>query len=373
MSAIYIHIPICKSKCGYCDFYSEVADIVDPQLIDCIKLEIETRAQQKEWFSDVTTIYFGGGTPSVLSVHQIKELLLCLHDNFIVSKNAEITMEVNPDDLSQSYLTELMIAGVNRLSIGLQSIDNSLLAQMNRRHNADQAIDSLQLARKAGFKNLSIDLIYGMTGLSITDWKNTLQTVLQYLPEHVSAYHLSFETGTPFFKLREIGRMSEIDDAESAKQYELLIQQTDIAGYEHYEISNFALPQYRSKHNQKYWHGEKYLGFGPAAHSYNGNNRYWNISNNQQYIKSIKGNEPWFESEQLTIKDKFNEYLMTRLRTVEGADLDYINTNFGASYYSQLLQQTKDIDLLKIHDNKLYTENKNWFISDAYISELFIV
>ncbi len=330
MAGIYLHIPFCRKVCGYCDFFKNVSLKRKEPLLAAMQKEIVLR---KDYLGEpVETIYFGGGTPSVLAINEIDKLLSVVYDTFSIAKNPEITFEVNPDDLDTYYLQSLKNLGINRLSIGIQSFDDKVLQFMNRRHSAREAIACIQRARAVGFENLSLDIIYGIPHTDVAFLQKNLQQLCNLQPTHISAYHLSIEQGTPFAHLQDKGKLRQITDENSEKQYRFLVQYLDKKGYEQYEISNFCKEGKISKHNTAYWQQVPYLGIGASAHSYNQTTRHWNIANLKKYIESLQNNQLPCEVEKLSEKEMFNDYIMVRLRTKWGIDLDYIQENFGMPY-----------------------------------------
>jgi oxygen-independent coproporphyrinogen III oxidase len=323
----------------------------------------------------VTTIYIGGGTPSVLSVKDIRTILGELGKLYSVDGNCEITVEVNPDDINRDYLLDLKETNVNRISLGIQSWRDTDLKLLNRRHDAAQAGYALEEILKTGFQNVTIDLIYGIPGLTLKDWSSNLDISFSYDIQHLSAYHLTIESGTVFGKMKEKGLFSEIDEEDSTSQYSLLIEKATTAGFIHYEISNFGKPGYFSIHNSNYWKQVKYLGLGPSAHSFNGYSRQWNVRDLRKYIKSINSGTPFFEREELDKRTRFNEYLMTSLRTMWGIDLDYVERAFDKESYDYIVNLAGkyiNYGLMK-HDKKnLVLTNQGMMISDNVISELML-
>jgi oxygen-independent coproporphyrinogen III oxidase len=286
----------------------------------------------------VDTIYFGGGTPSLLLHDELISIFRQLNRFFLINRIAEITLEVNPDDLNPEYLTCLREIGINRLSIGIQSFNDQDLSKMNRRHNAAQAVQSVENAHKAGFCDISIDLIFGLPGLTKPQWRKNLDTAVKLPVNHLSAYHLTYHEGTPFYQWLRKGKIVEISELESVDQFQTLLDVTATAGFEQYEISNFARNQAYSKHNSNYWSGNKYLGLGPSAHSYNGTSRQWNISDLEKYLERINTGKPSFEIEMLSEKDKINDYLITRLRTKWGISLEYLENVYGKDVREKVWQ-----------------------------------
>ncbi len=375
MAGIYIHIPYCKTLCHYCNFHRSILAENTGGFLDALVKEIELR---KNYLSDelIETIYFGGGTPSILDFRQINMLISAIYNNFKVNDNPEITLEANPDDLSLDCLQELMDnSSVNRLSIGIQSFHDEDLKLMNRRHSSVQAVESVQYAQKTGFTNISIDLIYGLPGLTSDKWISNLKRAFGLNIQHISAYHLTFEPGTLFHRYLNEGSISQPSEDESLKQFELLTSMAEKNRFIHYEISNFAKQGYFSVHNTNYWRQKKYLGIGPSAHSYDLNSRQWNISDNDKYIEGINRNIPVTEKEILDTGTKYNDYLLTSLRTMWGMDLDYIKKSFGPQYSDYITGKSKKFldagNMLKDR-TVLKLTGKGMFISDYIISELML-
>lgn len=374
MAGIYIHIPFCKKACHYCNFHFSTSFQLQRSFVTALLQEIEL---QKSYLSKaVSTIYFGGGTPSVLPSADIKNIIFCLQRNFIIEDTAEITLEANPDDITMEKLLEWKQIGINRLSIGIQSFIQEDLIWMNRAHNAQQAFDCITLAQKAGFNNLTIDLIYGSSTLSDEDWERNVETAINLKIPHLSCYALTVEPKTALDKMIKQKVLADIDAEKQARHFELLMQWMNEAGYEHYEISNFAKPNFRSRHNSSYWQGKSYLGLGPSAHSFNGVSRQWNISNNAIYIQSLsKGLIP-FEVEILTIQQQLNEYIMTSLRTIEGISLQKVKQNFGEDKYEDLVKTARNhvnYSHLTIENNYLKTTAKGRLFADGIASDLFVL
>ena len=331
MAGIYIHIPFCKRKCTYCDFYTEVSLQFIPQIVDSIVTEIEIRQEylQKQ---PVKTIYFGGGTPSVLNKEQFSLIFESIYKHFEVNDDAEITLEANPDDLSAEYLASLQELPFNRISMGIQSFDDEDLKRINRRHSAEEARMAVRNAQNAGFHNISVDLIYGLPFQSLEAWKRQLEMALSLNVQHISAYGLTYEEGTALWKQREKGRVQPVDDEIMNSMYLHLVETVTQNGFEAYEISNFAKPGFRSRHNTSYWRQEAYLGLGPSAHSYDLQSRQWNVSSIKDYINAIENGNSFFEKEELSQREKFNDYVMVSLRTLEGIDLNYVENEFGKEF-----------------------------------------
>ncbi|MDX2190364.1 MAG: radical SAM family heme chaperone HemW [Bacteroidota bacterium] len=373
MSGIYIHIPYCTKACHYCNFHFSTSFANKVALIKCILKEIDL---QKDYLSDknIDTIYFGGGTPSLLNIGEISQILYLIQKNFNVSNNVEITLEGNPEDLSLKKCLELKAVGINRLSIGIQTFNDQLLKWMNRSHSSEEATNSLNAAFEAGFTNISADLIYGIPFVDHTVLENDLLQILQFNLPHLSAYCLTIEDKTPFGNLLKRGTMIPISDIYSSEQFEKLMNSFSIAGYEQYEISNYALNKAYSKHNTSYWQGTHYLGIGPGAHSYNGTTRQWNVSNNNKYINALNDSIIPLEKESLTQSQIFNEYIMTRLRTIWGINSDEL-IKILPDRKETFMQSVENF----ISDGMIY-KNKNFitltqkgkFFADRISSELFV-
>ena len=375
MAGIYIHIPFCRQKCYYCDFYKTVNINQSPIFITALKNEI---LQQKDFFDTKTvhTIYFGGGTPSVLTETELIEILGFLNENFLIVSDAEVTFEANPDDLDPIYLKALKKAGINRLSIGIQSFSDEHLKKMNRRHNAKQAAESVENAMLAGFNNISADLIYGLPGLTKTQWKNSLKEFFNLPVDHLSAYHLTYHKGTPFYTWLKKGTLRELPESKSVDQFNELLDAAELAGFEQYEISNFARNGKYSKHNSSYWTGEFYLGLGPSAHSFNGISRRWNVAHVEAYCKGINSRLPYFEEEHLTETDKFNDYIITRIRTKWGISIHDLQSRFGKKQAGNFLKTAaKHVQSGKMKEKAgIYTLTRNGlFISDNLMTDFIII
>ncbi len=343
-------------------------------MVDSIVHEIERR---KYYLGSTTiqTIYFGGGTPSLLTEALIKRILSSINSNFEVADCVEITYECNPDDLSEEYLKSLKKVGINRLSIGVQSFDENQLRRLNRAHNASEAVSSIKLAKNFDFQNITIDLMYGLPGTNKQYWADQIGKAISLDVMHISAYCLTFEEKTAFGKWLKIGKISPLSDEKNLSQFKLLIQSLEKEGFEHYEISNFAMDGYISKHNSSYWLGKPYLGIGPSAHSYNGISRQWNVSNNHTYMKNISENVRHYEEEMLTKKDQFNEYILTRLRTKWGLKKESLSSSFGDYLKASSTTIAKFINSEDIFetDSHYYLTDKGKFIVDHITSELFVI
>jgi len=375
MAGIYIHIPFCKVKCSYCDFYKTTKTNKIDEFIKAVKLEMWLRRDYLNGLC-VETIYFGGGTPSLLSPKQIFELITACNTVFNVIDMPEVTIETNPDDISIDYLRELKRIGVNRISIGVQSLANSDLKLMKRRHNSSQAISAIILAKESGFNNICVDLIYGIPGMSFQQWQKNLKEVFQLDIQHVSAYHLTYHEKTSLGNDLKRGLISEVDENESLLQFEELVTEAKKNNFLHYEISNFAKDNFFSKHNTSYWKQTEYLGLGPSAHSYNKVSRQWNVANLTNYIRSIQDKKIPCEIEELTIRDRFNEYVITSIRTMWGINLKYVNTEFGLSFSTHLYKNAEKYLInqqLVVDEEKMKISQKGMFISDLIMSDLILV
>lgn len=376
MAGIYIHIPFCKQKCYYCDFHSSASLKNRDSLVDALLEELELQNDYLQG-EKIETIYFGGGTPSLLTYEELDKIFSKIYELHQVDKDAEITLEANPDDLTNEYLLQLKESPVNRLSIGIQSFFDDDLELMNRRHSSLQAIESVKLSKELGFENISIDLIYGLPGMDQKRWQANLDKAFELNVQHLSAYHLTYESRTVFSKYLRDGKIKPIDDEASIEQFKLLRNEAQKYGFIHYEISNFGKEGCFSKHNTNYWKQKKYLGIGPSAHSYNFETRQWNISNNSKYMESLlaKGEVP-SEIEQLSLTEKYNDYIMTSLRTIWGVDLDFIKENFGIELLSHCQNCARKYiqnGLLREEKHNFVLSEEGMFIADNIISELFMI
>ena len=372
MAGIYIHIPFCKQACHYCDFHFSTSLKKKDELIQALVVELELR---KDEFKNETveTIYFGGGTPSLLTKDELSLLIDSVYKHYKVIENPEITLEANPDDLSKGIIFQLSKSRINRLSIGIQSFYERDLKLMNRAHNDKEAMASLKEATRY-FNNISVDLIYGIPGLTNKEWIQNIESALSFNVPHISCYALTVEPKTALASFIEKGVIANVDDNLAQEQFNILVDKLEAAGFINYELSNFGKPEFFSKNNSAYWLGKPYLGIGPSAHSFNGDQRGWNVSNNTKYIKSIQSNKLPIEIETLSRTDKYNEYIMTGLRTVWGVSLNKIEKDFGENYKNDLLQQSEIYikeQLLYIEDDKLLTTKKGKFLSDGLASNLF--
>ncbi|CAM4330933.1 radical SAM family heme chaperone HemW [Gillisia hiemivivida] len=374
MSSLYIHIPFCKQACHYCDFHFSTSIKKKGELVAMLCEEIRLRKNELPG-KELDTIYFGGGTPSLLSSEELKMIFDAVNANFKVRKDAEITLEANPDDLSLENLKTLKNAGINRLSIGVQSFFEEDLQLMNRAHNATEAMESIQMAKQF-FENISIDLIYGIPGMSNERWKTNIETALSLGLPHFSCYALTIEPNTALKKMIEKGKVKPVDDEAAREHFDILTKILKAKGFTHYEFSNYGKPGYFSENNTAYWFGKPYLGIGPSAHSYVGENRKWNINNNTLYMKSIEKGELPLEKEELSTTDRYNEYVMTRLRTMWGVDIEEVEERFGNFYKTHLLNEASkevELDLLEQKAGILTVTQKGKFLSDGIASNLFFI
>ena len=374
MSGIYIHIPFCKQACHYCDFHFSTSLKKKDEMILALAKEIEMR---KSEFKDETieTIYFGGGTPSILEIADLRFLIDEVYKHYKVTESPEITIEANPDDLTERRIIELSKNRINRLSIGIQSFFEDDLQLMNRAHNSEEAKRCLKIAKQY-FDNISVDLIYGIPGMSNDKWIQNIETALSFNVPHISSYALTVEPKTALYKFIQKGIIPQPEDEVAQEHFNILVDKLEENGFIHYELSNFAKENYFSKNNSSYWLGKKYIGIGPSAHSYNGISRSWNVSNNTIYLKSIAQNILPSESEVLTLTDRYNEYVMTGLRTIWGISLDRIESEFGKSYLDYLNQQAAkyiEDQLLFIDGTILRATKKGKFLSDGIASDLFLL
>ena len=374
MSGIYIHIPFCKKACHYCDFHFSTSFKHKDQMIISLKNEILIRNRELK-DKKIESIYFGGGTPSVLSTLEINSLIQTVFDNYIINDSVEITLEANPDDLSREKILELSKTRVNRLSIGVQSFFQKDLTLMNRSHSSNQAIDCIKSASKY-FDNVSVDLIYGIPGLDNSRWKENIEILISNNIPHISAYALTVEPKTALKKYIDNGIIAPIDDSQSQEQFYILLDILENHNYENYELSNFAKNKLYSVNNSAYWTRKNYIGIGPSAHSFNGNDRLWNIKNNVKYIESINNNILPNSKEVLSLIDKFNETVMFGLRTSRGISFVDIENDFGSIYKNQLIKNSQthiNNEFLIIKNNYLYITRKGKFLSDGIASDLFML
>ena len=371
-AGIYLHVPFCKRRCIYCDFFSTTQSERKTAYIHAVCSELEMR---KEYLGGETieTIYWGGGTPSQLDKEDFETIFYYLHKNYSISSHPEITLEANPDDLTPDYIAMLRTLPFNRLSMGIQTFNESILKVLQRRHTARQAIEAFQNCRAAGFQNISIDLMYGLPGETLSTWQQDLDQALLLHPEHLSAYHLIYEEDTVLWKLREQHKVEEADEDLSVSLFSTLIDRLTSEGYDHYEISNFSLPGLYSRHNSSYWTEKKYLGCGPSAHSYNGVSRQWNVASLDTYIKGISAGTPVFEIEELDLYTRYNDFVITRIRTEWGMPLSKLRDEFGEKLYDYCLRMAAPHlkqGTLELVNDILKLTRKGIFISDGIMSDM---
>lgn len=370
---MYIHIPFCKKACHYCDFHFSTSVKKKPAMVEALCRELELR--KNEISEPVETIYFGGGTPSLLEKEELEKIFEVIYAHYSVVEDPEITLEANPDDLSEEKIIMLANSPINRLSIGVQSFFGRDLQLMNRAHNEKEALESIKIAKRY-FDNISIDLIYGIPEMSKERWKENLQTALDLEVPHISSYALTVEPRTALKDMIEKGKIAPVNEDAAKEHYEIMIEVLEKAGFDNYEFSNFGKPGYFSRNNTAYWFGKPYLGIGPSAHSFDGVKRSWNVNNNSLYIKALSRNELPAEEEQLSVKDRYNEYVMTRLRTKWGISLFEVETRFGKDIKAYLLQEAQSPQhdgLLEIEGDTLKISAKGKFLSDGIAAELFLV
>ncbi|MBQ8449582.1 MAG: radical SAM family heme chaperone HemW [Bacteroidaceae bacterium] len=374
MAGIYIHIPFCKQRCLYCAFYSSTLHSRLQEYCDALCRELEMR--RNYIIGIVDTVYFGGGTPSTLTHEQLQKILGTIKRNYTLSPSAEITIEANPDDLTPEYLTTLRSLSFNRLSMGIQSFDDTQLKALGRRHTAERARQAVEDARVAGFNNISIDLMFALPSSTHAQWQESIQQAISLHPTHISAYNLTYEEETPLYRALQQGKINAIDEDENLKQFETLIDTLSAAGYRHYEISNFALPGYESRHNSSYWHDIPYLGCGASAHSYNGKERSWNVADIELYIRGIETGNPDFEIEHLSENERYNDAIVTRLRTADGLPLEWFRHKFNKKLYDYLCRNIAP----HIADGTLQESNgcvslthEGIFISDSIMRDLIYI
>lgn len=374
MPGIYIHIPFCKQACHYCDFHFSTSLKNKKPLLEALHSELVLRSTELKR-QEINTIYFGGGTPSLLTAEEINALLQSIGQYYRVSKNPEITLEANPDDLSEEKIIELSQTSINRLSIGIQSFFDEDLQMMNRAHNAKEAESCLSVA-KHYFKNITVDLIYGIPGLTNKRWKENLQKTFDFGIPHISSYALTVEDKTALARFIKNKKYPELDENLALEHFQTLISETQKQGFLHYEISNFGQPGYFSRHNRSYWEGASYIGIGPSAHSFQNNRRSWNISNNAKYIQKLQQNELALTYETLTKKDRFNEYIMTGLRTIYGVSLEKVARDFGEDYRKHLLKEALpflDRQTLVSDKKFLKVTSEGKFLTDGIAASLFFI
>ncbi len=363
MAGLYIHIPFCKSRCIYCGFYSTTLLELRQKYADAICKEIKMRGQ-----ASIGTIYFGGGTPSMLNESQLRYILEAIYIYNKVEKDAEVTIEANPDDITPQFATLLAQLPINRVSLGIQTFDDKRLQFLKRRHNAQQAKDAVRLLRDAGIENISIDLMYGFPQETLQDWEQDIETALLLHVNHLSAYCLMIEEGTPLYHMH----INQPDEELERTMYYTLINYMKLSGFEHYEISNFSLPGFRSRHNSSYWTGIPYIGIGAAAHSFDIKSRSWNIADIRKYIEGMELGERLFETEKIDEQTRYNDTITVALRTIEGLDLELLEDNFR-HYCLNNAQRYLNDGLLTKEANRLRLTYRGLFVSDMIMSELMMV
>ena len=373
MAGIYIHIPFCKTKCHYCDFYKTTDFGAKTDFVSALKTEIEWRKNELEQ-EEIVSIYFGGGTPSVLKIEEIRGILDSINRFYQIAPDVEITLESNPDDLSETFLDGLKTTSINRLSIGTQSFHDHDLKSMNRRHNSQQAIHSIEAVKRAGIKNISIDLIYGLPNQTLADWEANIEKALSLDVQHISAYHLTYHEGTVFYDYLKTGKIKELPDELSLDQFKLLLDRLNKAGFEQYEISNFARNEQYSRHNKAYWERKKYLGFGPSAHSFDHKTRRWNVSSLRKYLQSIEEKSSFWETEILSEQDQYNDYMITSLRTKWGISEHFLKETFAdkfVQYFRKEANKYLNSQHLRFENGVYKLSAEGLFISDKIMEELF--
>lgn len=381
-SSLYIHVPFCASRCIYCGFYSTTFSHLKQAYVDALCVEMEQHGKGQP----VATVYFGGGTPSQLSIDQLAQLMRKIGQFFSLSSDVEITVECNPDDITPDYAKCLREQGVNRVSLGIQTFNDARLRFLHRRHTASQAVSAVSALRQAGISNISVDLMFGFPGESLADWEEDLRTAVSLGVEHISAYSLMYEENTPLYRQLQAGIVEEIGEELSLKMYEALIDRLTAAGFEHYEISNFAKwpsvsaaspSTFRSRHNSSYWKGVHYIGIGAAAHSYNGEHRWWNKSDLLQYLADIEtGKSPVEDSEWLSRETKYNDLITTALRTCEGIEIDAVSSEYGLSFYDYLMKNAArhlQRGILSLSEGRLRLTRQGLFVSNDVMSDLVFV
>ncbi|PRP68026.1 radical SAM family heme chaperone HemW [Nonlabens agnitus] len=374
MSGIYIHIPFCKQACHYCDFHFVTSMKHKNRVVAALQEELRLRSSEAKNTS-IETIYFGGGTPSVLESTAIDAIIETVYSNYQVIADPEITLEANPDDLTPEKIAALAKTKINRLSIGVQSFFEEDLKLMNRAHNAVEAMECISLSRKR-FPNISIDLIYGIPGLTDDRWRENLFKAIDLKVPHISSYALTVEDDTALKTFIEKGIIDEVDDEQAQRQFNILLDTMQLHSYENYEFSNFGKEGFFSRNNTAYWTGKSYIGIGPSAHSFDGKRRAWNINNNVKYLKAIEAGDLPQETEELTVVDRYNEYIMTGLRTIYGVSLSHVELEYGSKFKEYLLQQSTNYlkdHLLYLDDDTLRVTRKGKFLSDGIASELFML
>lgn len=377
MAGLYLHVPFCGQLCTYCDFHFSVSLSKVDEMVNAM---IQEMCQRKSYLSGepIETLYFGGGTPSILSIEQLRLLIRTaeIEFGFELSQLAEFTLECNPEDLSLNYLIGLKKLGITRLSIGIQSFNDNTLKLMNRRHDAQKAIKAVQDAQKVGFTNLSVDLIFGVPGCSDEMLRYDLEQILKLKTQHISVYHLTIEEKTVLGWQKRKGKFAAVDEIVSDEQYKIVENELIKARFDHYEISNYALPGFQAKHNSGYWHGVKYIGIGPSAHSFDGASRQWNVAGNYRYMEAVANGSNYFECEILTPNEIYDEYVMTSLRTADGVSLSEIERRWGIDRVAYILREgepfIKNGALMKDGD-RLKIDSSKFLLSDGIITNLMFI
>lgn len=375
MAGIYLHIPFCKRRCIYCDFYSTTLEDQKDRYVHALCRELDMRRDYAGG-EQIATVYFGGGTPSQLHARHFEEVFDALHRIYHITASPEITLEANPDDLTPEYVAMLRTLPFNRISIGIQTFHDDTLRLLHRRHTSAQAIQAVRRCQDAGFSNISIDLMYGLPGESMEGWLSDLDEAVDLRVQHISAYHLIYEEGTELWKLREKHRVEEADEEVSVAFFGALMDTLKAAGFEHYEISNFCLPGYASRHNSSYWTGASYIGCGASAHSYNGQSRQWNVASLPLYIKGIEEGHLPYELETLDAPTRYNDRIITSIRTSRGLSLHDLQAEFGDTLYRYCLKNARtylDGGLLAVDGGFLRLTRKGIFVSDGIMSDLLWV
>ena len=375
MFSLYIHVPFCATRCVYCDFFSNTDTRYKEPYLRAIEKEMELRG---EYIDDDTleTIYLGGGTPSRLSGNDLERIFNAISRRFSITEGAEITLEANPDDIRPDYLSALRDLPINRISMGIQSFRPEDLRLLNRRHDREQAIRAVELCQAHGFTNLSIDLIYGLPGQTPEAWEENLRQAIRLGTPHLSAYHLTYEEGTALYKRLQAGQVEPVDEEESVTLFHILTERMAEAGFQHYEISNFARPGFHARHNSAYWIGKPYLGLGPSAHSYNRTSREWNVASLPLYLRGIESGQPATERETLDLSTRYNDFIITGLRTMWGISLDKLRTEFGEALLAYCQKQALPYiqrGLLRQENDRLALSQAGILLSDGIMSELMYI
>jgi oxygen-independent coproporphyrinogen-3 oxidase len=375
MSGIYLHIPFCKTRCVYCDFFSSTDSKWQGRYVQALCREL---CERKEYLKGepVETLYFGGGTPSQLSEEEFRQLFDTMEEVYGLTPLTEITLEANPDDLTEEYVSMLRTLPFNRISMGIQTFDDRLLRLLNRRHTAAEAVSAVERCRRLGFENISIDLMYGLPGETEASWAEDLRQAIALAPEHISAYHLIYEENTPLYRLWQQHRVEQADEELSLRLFSQLIDTLAAAGYEQYEISNFCHPPHYSRHNSSYWQGTPYLGCGASAHSFDGGSRRWNVASLQSYVTAVEQGKPMFEMEELDLTTRYNEAIITGLRTRWGVEIEGLRQRFGSTLSDYCLLQAApyiESGKLTVTDGVLRLTRVGIFVSDGIMSDLLWV